>query len=90
MIIETQWFVTWGEFTAWRASLPTEHRVDAVLYAHVGHTPMEFLPNDCTVCALNESMEQLLRGEGRVLVCRHGVQLSVEDCDVGCSGSSDA
>lgn len=85
MIIETQWFHTFDEYAAWKASLPSEHRVDADLYAHVGHTPMEFLPNDCTVCALNEAMEQVLRGEGRVLLCRHGVRLDVEDCDVGCT-----
>lgn len=77
--------MTWDEYEAWKDDLPVQHQIDADLYAHIGHTPMEFLPNECAVCGFNEAMAQVLRGEGRVLVCRHGVRLDVEDCDVGCS-----
>ena len=84
MKIQTQWFSTWSEYTAWRASLPRDHQAYADLYAHVEHTPLEFLPNSCTPCALNQSRTQFRTGEGRVLLCRHGVRLDVEECDVGC------
>lgn len=55
-----KWFPTWEEYESWRDSLPVEQQTDLDLITHVGHTPMQFLPNQCTACALNDKMAQSL------------------------------
>jgi hypothetical protein len=82
----TRWFLTWEEYEAWKASLPVEDQFFADLYAHVEHTPLDFVPNRCTPCALNQSMYQIATGQGIVVLCRHGIRLYDGDlCPEGCT-----
>ena len=80
----TRWFVTYQEYEAWRDTLPVQAQIDSDLLAHIGHTPLEFKPQDCTACALNEHMAETVYREAQGHVCPHGVRLDVEDCDIGC------
>lgn len=74
------------EFQEYQDTLAPRDAIDADLYCHVGHTPAQFLPNQCTACALRESLLQALRGEGKLLSCSHGYFLyRAEACPHGCT-----
>lgn len=76
--------MTFGEYEAWKDSLPIQDQIDADLYAHVEHTPLDFVPNRCTACAMNQSMYQILTGQGILWVCEHGILVQEESCEYGC------
>lgn len=65
--IVTKWFLTFEEYEVWKGSLPIRDQINADLYAHVGHTSLAHVPQECTACALNESMYQVITQKGRLL-----------------------
>lgn len=78
--IVTRWFLTYGEYEAWKDTLPVRKQIDADLYAHVGHTSLAHVPKECTACALNEGMYQAMTRRGVMLICKHGFRLDCEEC----------
>lgn len=78
--IVTRHFPTYAEYEAWKDTLPVKYQIDADLYAHVGHLPWEHKPNECTACALNQSMWQIMTGKGFLLRCKHGFAPDCEEC----------
>jgi hypothetical protein len=55
-----RWFLTHDAYDAWRDTLPVEDQVTSDLHAHVGHTVFQFIPNQCTACALTQKMMETL------------------------------
>lgn len=78
--IVTRWFLTYAEYEAWKDTLPVAKQIDADLYAHVGHTPLGHVPNECTACALNVGMYQVMTRRGVMLLCKHGFRPNCEEC----------
>lgn len=52
--------MTHDAYEAWRDTLPVVAQVNTDLYTHVGHTSLQFLPNQCTACALTQKMMDAL------------------------------
>lgn len=57
----TRWFLTHDAYEAWKDTLPVRYQIQADLVSHVEHFPLEYLPNSCTACALNQRMMDTLK-----------------------------
>lgn len=45
---------------------------------------MDFVPNRCTACALNQGIFQAFTGQTMMVVCKHGTLVRNEECEHGC------